>query len=103
LFHRELLSKAHHLAERRPAFAAAARHFWQEYAQTLGPVDWQAGLEPRAVCHTLGCLLARVAGRSPLEYLNEAQRALQSAAAVSLMQNPPSAIDDLIDNFLARL
>jgi len=98
-----LLSKAHRLAERRPAFAAAARQFWQEYAQTLGPVDWQAGLEPRAVRHTLGCLLARVAGRSPLEYLDESQRALQSAAAVSLMQNPPSAVYDLIDSFLARL
>jgi hypothetical protein len=98
-----LLSKAHHLPDNRPAFAAAARQFWQEYTQTLGPVEWYAGLEPRAVRHTLGCLLARVAGRSPLEYLDEPRRALQSAAAVSLMQHPPSTIDDLIDTFLARL
>ena len=34
-------------------------------------------MEPRAVRHTLGCLLARVAGRSPLEYLDEPQRARQ--------------------------
>jgi aminoglycoside phosphotransferase (APT) family kinase protein len=98
-----LLSKAHRLADHRPAFAAAARQFWQEYMQTLGPVEWRAELEPRAVQHTLGCLLARVAGRSPLEYLDEAQRTVQGAAAVSLMQHPPSTIDELMDTFLARL
>src|SRR5207253_6106542 len=59
-----LLSKAHHLADRRGDFTQAALLYWRAYAG-------ERQLEPRAVRHTLACLLARVAGRSPLEYLNE--------------------------------
>jgi hypothetical protein len=60
-------------------------------------------LEARAVRHTLGCLLARVAGRSPLEYLDASQRAAQREAVLPLMQDPPRSIDALIDAFLKRL
>ena len=62
--------------EHRAAFARAAGLFWETYADDARhQTSWQADLEPRAVRHALGCLLARVAGRSPLEYLDEPQRA----------------------------
>ena len=67
-----LLSKAHHLPHQRADFASAALVYWKAY-------DGDAELEPRVVRHTLGCLLARVAGRSPLEYLDEHERAQQQA------------------------
>jgi hypothetical protein len=38
------------------------------YFNEITPLGWNE-IEPRAVRHTLGCLLARVAGKSPLEYL----------------------------------
>ena len=98
-----LLSKAHYLADVRATFADAARQYWRHYRQAVGPVDWRDALEPRAVRHTLGCLLARVAGRSPLEYLDEPHRTRQCGAVVPLMQRPPATIDDLIDAFLGRL
>jgi len=60
------LSKAHHLPEKRSAFAEAARLYWSVYRDEVGFLPWVEGLEQRAVRHTLGCLLARVAGRSPL-------------------------------------
>jgi aminoglycoside phosphotransferase (APT) family kinase protein len=98
-----LLSKAHHLPLQRAAFAGAARYFWQIYYETLGEVEWRAELDDWAVRHTLGCLLARVAGRSPLEYLDAAERARQQAAAVTLMLRPPGTVDQLVAQFIARL
>jgi hypothetical protein len=68
------LSKAHYLRPHRNSFATAAHHYRRTYRQTLGQVDWEEGLEERTVGHMLACLLARVAGRSPLEYLGRAFR-----------------------------
>lgn len=98
-----LLSKAHHLPAHRRAFAAAAWSYWTHYRETIGDVEWAADIEPRAVRHTLGCLLARVRGRSPLEYLSEEERARQASAVVRLMAAPPATIAELIDRFLAEL
>jgi aminoglycoside phosphotransferase (APT) family kinase protein len=90
-----LLSKAHHLKSHRDRFADAARIFWTAYADR--------GSEPWAVRHTLGCLLARVAGRSPLEYLDAATRTRQSGVVVRLMQAPPATVGDLVDAFVTEI
>jgi 5-methylthioribose kinase len=95
-----LLSKAHHLPPYRAGLAQAARHFWLHYSAALGDILWQAELEPAAVRHTLGCLLARVDGRSPLEYLSRPEQARQRAAVVALMARPPETIDALVRQFL---
>ncbi len=87
-----LLSKAHHLPAQRVDLAAAAATFWREYTTALGEPPWRAGLEERAARHTLACLLARVAGRSPLEYLDAAERARQQAVVVELLQRPPTTV-----------
>ena len=87
-----LLSKAHHIPARRADFAAAAVDYWTTYRDTLGDVPFAAELEPRAVRHTLGCLLARVRGRSPLEYMDAEERTRQANAVLRLMAAPPSTI-----------
>jgi aminoglycoside phosphotransferase (APT) family kinase protein len=102
-----LLSKAHHLAVQRSAFADAAVRCWTAYAaalgdSALGDVGW-AELERRAVRHTLACLLARVAGRSPLEYLTPEAKSRQRAAVVRLMATPPDAMGVLIERFITEL
>jgi aminoglycoside phosphotransferase (APT) family kinase protein len=98
-----LLSKAHHVTHRRAAFSQAASDYWQSYLMALADVPWRDGLERRAVRHTLGCLLARVAGRSPLEYLTSLERTRQQAVVVDLMQQPPETIVELTERFLASL
>jgi aminoglycoside phosphotransferase (APT) family kinase protein len=98
-----LLSKAHHVADRREAFAEAAAHYWQVYNSTIGDVGWRADLERWAVGHTLGCLLARVAGRSPLEYLDARERQRQRDAVLALIARPPSTVEELIEGFVARI
>lgn len=98
-----LLSKAHHLPQARLDFAQSARHYWAHYRQALGSVSWADDLEAEAAKHTLGCLLARVAGRSPLEYLDGTERRRQARAVLSLMRNPPASIDVLASRFLDAL
>jgi aminoglycoside phosphotransferase (APT) family kinase protein len=95
-----LLSKAHHLKEQRNAFAQAARFYWEHYFAQLGNVEWKEQLEERAVRHTLACLLARVAGRSPLEYLDATQRDVQKNVVIQIMERPPRKMPDLIRDFL---
>ena len=63
------LSKANHLRSERDRIGAAAALFWNVYRREIDSLEWAQTLEPRAVRHTLGCLLARVIGKSPLEYL----------------------------------
>jgi Ser/Thr protein kinase RdoA (MazF antagonist) len=98
-----LLSKAHHVGSHRRAFAEATELFWQSYRSELADIPWLERLEPRAVRHTLGCLLARVAGRSPLEYLSADERGRQLDAVVHLMQSPPGTIGELISGFLEKV
>ncbi|MEZ4701149.1 MAG: aminoglycoside phosphotransferase family protein [Rhodothermales bacterium] len=98
-----LLSKARHLEPHRAAFGEAARRFWRRYHAEVSGKDGYDGVESRAVRHTLGCLLARVVGRSPLEYLSDRERVNQRAAVVGVMQDPPARIDALIDLMLAQM
>lgn len=97
------LSKAHHLPDSRDAFATAARAYWKTYTTAIGSGTWQDDLQSHAVRHTLGCLLARVAGRSPLEYLDVAERERQRQVVVDLMKSTPPTIDELVQRFMEGL
>jgi 5-methylthioribose kinase len=97
-----LLSKARHRPAQRAAFLEAARLHWQTYAATAGGVADAPGFASRAVRQTLGCLLARVDGRSPLEYLTAGERDQQRHDALELMSQPSADVPALIDS-LARL
>lgn len=98
-----ILSKAHHLIACRNALAHSAQLFWEAYVQGLEARFEKWKLEPRAVRHTLGCLLARVAGRSQLEYLSAFERSVQKEAVLSMLTDVPLTISTLINNFLAEL
>ena len=91
-----LLSKANHVAQAHGEFEQAALLYWETYADGMKDVAWLKGLELRAVRHTIGCLLARVDGRSPLEYLSPQEQRRQRSAALSLMQNPPDSMPELV-------
>ena len=97
------LSKAHHLPRERYRLASAAELFWQVYCEGLPQLDWAGELEPRVVRHTLGCLLARVAGKSPLEYLTPAEVVRQRETILSLIQKPTTEVPDLIDKFICKI
>ena len=98
-----LLSKAHHLPKMRKAFAEAAVDFWTQYRRTLGELPFAASLETYAVRHTLGCLLARVAGRSPLEYLDDEEKGRQKRVVLDFMKDEPSSVPQLVHRFTKGL
>ncbi|MCE9562321.1 MAG: phosphotransferase [Planctomycetes bacterium] len=98
-----LLSKAHHVRNRRVDFGRAASTFFTVYLKVLGDVPWASDVEPHAVRHALGCLLARGQGRSPLEYLDPAARDRQRDAVLAVIARVPTRVDDLVSDFLAKL
>ncbi len=97
------LSKANHLLSQRDEFANAARLHWATYREQVEKLSWAQDLEERVVRHTLGCLLSRVEGRSPLEYLDEEEASRQRKAVLALLYDPPATVPGLVDEFLGRL
>jgi aminoglycoside phosphotransferase (APT) family kinase protein len=91
-----LLSKANHLPTSRERLVAAALRFCETYSVVLGPVFWDENMAVMAGRHLLGCLLARVAGRSPLEYLTESQRRRQRELAMRAMRASSLDVVELI-------
>ena len=98
-----LLSKAHHARARRADFLQAAEWYWENYRQSAGEIPHLPGLEDRAVRHTLACLLARVDGRSPLEYLTRPERDRQREIVLSMLADPPESVPGLIGEFGKKL
>jgi len=96
------LSKAHYLQEHRQAFIEMATVYWQAY-HTLLSQRLSATIQLYVVRHTLACLLARVAGRSPLEYLDDTHRQRQQAIVIDLINNHIQTVPDLFGAFTERL
>lgn len=96
------LSKAHHLPAHRYEFLGMARQYWGSYLDSLsGPL--RDIVQPYAVQHTLACCLARVAGRSPLEYLDDRQRERQKLIVLDLLAQDIYRVTHLIREFGERL
>src|SRR5262249_61783851 len=95
--------KASPVPAQAAAFTKAPHRCWAAYSEELGAVPWRAALEARAARHTLACLVARVAGRSPLEYLSPDERARQQAAVLRLLADPPASIAALTQRFINQL
>lgn len=94
-----LLSKAHHCCDQRAMFLAFATLYASHYLELVQACSFLQDFEGRACRHTLACLLARVAGRSPLEYLTEAERRNQRKVALSMITKRPRSLAQLIDLF----
>jgi 5-methylthioribose kinase len=98
------LGKALHLRESRDEFLQAAKKFWETYLKGLDSIDWSGPeFESRVVRQLLGCLLARVEGRSTLEYLSESEKKLQKEVTVSLISDQPETIAEMIESFGKQL
>jgi tRNA A-37 threonylcarbamoyl transferase component Bud32 len=98
-----LLSKALHVTSRRREFLEAAHLYVRRYLECLEGMEWRDALESRAVRHTLGCMLARIVGRSPLEYLTPAEQQTQLRVVLHWIPNPQRRLFDLIDEFSEEL
>ena len=79
----------------RPAFLACFEAMASAY---LGEVDWEAAdqLEARVASLLPGLFLARIDGKSPVEYItDEADRERVRRTARPLLQAPPAGLEDV--------
>lgn len=85
-----LLLKAIKRPGEREAFHELTRAFWRGYQRELHTLSF-AQLQQRGVPHLGVCLLARIDGTSPVDYLTEAsQRAQARSLGRSLLLQPPT-------------
>ena len=89
------LLKGWHRASSRAHYAGLGLVYWEELKRLL-PVGYE-WLEAATIRH-LGCLqLARVDGKSPVEYLRPAEQLQVRRFARDLIQNPPAKIAEVFE------
>ena len=97
-----LVLKAIHLPPTRERLLKDVVAFWQAYATHI---TWEppTTLESR-VCRLLPALmLARVDGKSPVEYLNDAEKNIVRAISKSLLKTPADTISEFANRVSADL
>jgi 5-methylthioribose kinase len=92
-FFTHLVSKANHIPEYRQQFIDGLQIFYDSYHKK-NEIDKQR--EARVIRHTIGCLLARVKGLSPLEYLTEDQKGKQLQIGLQLIDEVPLTLDHFV-------
>jgi aminoglycoside phosphotransferase (APT) family kinase protein len=90
-----VMLKSAHLPQHEDAFASLFEAMSGAY---LAKVDWEEGEAFDRRCARLlpGLLLARVDGKSPVEYLDEPTRDAVRQAARQLLQDPPVSLGQLL-------
>lgn len=90
-----ILLKAVHLPHSRTHLLESVSAFWQAYAKHI---CWESEevLQAR-ICRLLPALmLARVDGKSPVEYLNDQEQQFVRQIAIDLLLNPVTTLDALV-------
>jgi len=89
-----LILKSIHRCEAREVLDEAGRAFAAEYESQvrLVPPEWSY-----VALHVAALLLARVRGKSPVEYLREDERATVWKLGSSLLQSPVGGLDGLME------
>lgn len=90
-----LILKALHLPAARQALLASALRFWEHYAPGVVWED-KAALEGRIAALLPALMLARIDGKSPVEYLSDQRRSQVRALAVPLITDPVRSLQDLV-------
>lgn len=85
-------------------FVGLARAFWTSYLQrrSLEPQAIEE-CDRRAARHTAACCLARVDGKSPVEYLDERGQALARSFALGAMEVGSLTVDRTLDRLVRIL
>jgi 5-methylthioribose kinase len=79
----------------KPLYAAAAMRFYETFAACLPePAGW---LEGATLAHLAALMLARVDGKSPVEYLDGGRRSAVRSLAREWVARPPSAIREVFE------
>jgi 5-methylthioribose kinase len=94
-----LALKAVHAGEQGDSYLQLINAFWISYQAALKKVatrDERANLSSRSALHWAACMLARVDGKSPVDYLLEELQRKTRAFARAILLRPTSGIDELL-------
>jgi aminoglycoside phosphotransferase (APT) family kinase protein len=89
-------------AERPEAILALVPAFWSSYLAQMGVLAGDA-LERRTTRLLLCLMLARVEGKSPVEYLTSAQRRFTLGFAVPMLASAPHGLEEIMQAWRASL
>lgn len=90
-----LVLKSIRAGSRRDDYVILATTFWDVYQQVLAPVIGSVELielEQRTLLNLAGCLLARVDGKSPVDYLGREQQDVVRKIACRWLETPPTTL-----------
>ena len=89
------LLKAIHRDDRRHDYFDLTRAFWRGYSAAAG--FRSAGeLQKRGIAHGGACLLARVDGTSPVDYLTESARRIARRLGTRILLEQPAAWEEVL-------
>ncbi len=92
-----LFLKAFHRPQFAQVYLDAAREFWKALQIGLGP-DTPRNFEYMTIRHLGGLMLARIDGKSPVEYIHdENTKEIVRDVAKSILLDPPSRVEKLIE------
>jgi len=97
-----LLLKAMHVPALRDELFVAVDQFWEAYRSHIAWED-PAAVEARICALLPALMLARIDGKSPVEYLSEACRREVREVALSLIRQPVSTLADYMGDLKPRL
>ena len=96
LFLAHIMLKACRLPGRRQDYFDLTQSFWRGYREEVAFRSSQE-LEGRAVAHFAACLLARIDGTSPVDYLpEEVKREAVRSLSRELLRNGPSQWEEVL-------
>jgi len=97
-----LILKAVHVPELRDDLLASSGAFWQAYA---AHISWEGAeaLEERVCALLPALMLARVDGKSPVEYLSEDERDFVRQVSRALIADPPTDLARIIEFLRGKL
>jgi aminoglycoside phosphotransferase (APT) family kinase protein len=96
-----LLLKAYHLPQNKGLLGAAASNLLAAWLGAF-PEAERSALAFRTATLLPCLLLARIDGKSPVEYLSEPTRAVVRAHALDLLRQQPASLGEIIDRSIAR-
>ncbi len=98
-----ILLKGLYHAPRQIGFEQMATAFWKRYVEVAGRAIDAKALEPRVAQLLLMLLLARVDGKSPIEYLTDLQRAWVRQFARAGILAASSTLDGIVPQWFGNL
>ena len=97
-----LVLKAVHLPASRERLLASVQRFWHAYSPQITWEESQT-MEKRVAALLPALMLARVDGKSPVEYLSEGGRAMVRSLAMPLIARPVATLSELVTMLKAEL